>query len=158
MNTNLHVLYHTFRSHKLVILVVATTGEGDATDNAKKFNKYITSKTTPIDVLQSLKYAVFGLGDLNYINFNQMGKRTEINMDRLGAKRIYPRGIGDSSQDIEADLRRWIDRGFLDAIKENIPSLRRTGSKPVVVLHGIPDLLEMVHVNEPSTSPKSLSI
>ena len=42
-------------AHKLVILVVATTGEGDATDNAKKFNKYITSKATPIDAFKNLK-------------------------------------------------------------------------------------------------------
>lgn len=140
------------RLHRLVILVVATTGEGDATDNAKKFNKFITSKATPIDVFHNLKYAVFGLGDLNYINFNHMGKRTEINMDRLGATKIYPRGIGDASQDIEADLRRWIDGGLIDAIKESLPSLRRTGSKPVVVLHGIPDLLEMVHVTNPASA------
>ena len=108
-----------------------------------------------MDVFQNLKYTVFGLGDLNYINFNQMGKRTEINMDRLGAKKIYPRGIGDASQDIEADLRRWIDGGLIDAVKESVPSLRRTGSKPVVVLHGIPDLLEMVNVDNNSTTRPS---
>ena len=151
--------YPSYRSHRLVILVVATTGEGDATDNARKFNKFITSKATPMDVFQNLKYAVFGLGDLNYINFNQMGKRTEINMDRLGATKVYPRGIGDASQDIEADLRRWIDGGLIDAIKESLPSLPRTGSKPVVVLHGVPDLLEMVHVTDPtSLRPSSPSL
>ena len=146
-----------FRSHKLVILVVATTGEGDATDNAKKFNRYHTSKATPLGSLQGLKYAIFGLGDLNYINFNQMGKRTEINMDRLGAAKIYHRGIGDASQDIEADLRKWIDGGLIEAVRENVPNLTRTGSKPVVVLtSGLPDLLEMMFLREPRppiTSP-----
>ncbi len=132
-----------------MILVVATTGEGDATDNARKFNRFITSKTTMTDVFIGLKYAVFGLGDLNYINFNQMGKRTELNMDRLGATKIYPRGIGDASQDIEADLRRWIDGGFLEAVRENVPNLTRTGSKPVVVLKtGLPDLLNMVNLKQ----------
>lgn len=135
-----------------MILVVATTGEGDATDNAIKFNRYITAKSTPTDALTGLKYTVFGLGDLNYINFNQMGKRTEINMDRLGALKIYPRGIGDASQDIEADLRRWIDGGLIETVRENVPNLTKTGSKPVVVLNsGIPDLLELKY--SPSQSP-----
>jgi len=94
---------------------------------------------------------VFGLGDLNYINFNQMGKRTELNMDRLGAKKIYSRGIGDASQDIEADLRRWIDEGLIEAVRENVPNFSRTGSKPVVVLTcGIPDLLDMVTIGPES--------
>lgn len=138
-----------FRTHKLVILVVATTGEGDATDNARKFNRFITSKATPGDAFVGLKYTVFGLGDLNYINFNQMGKRTEINMDRLGAQKIYPRGIGDASQDIEADLRKWIDGGLIEAVRENVPNLTRTGSKPVVVLNsGLPDLMRMVFVKD----------
>ena len=132
------------RTHKLVILVVATTGEGDATDNARKFNRFITSKLTASDAFAGLKYAVFGLGDLNYINFNHMGKRTEINMDRLGAIKVYTRGIGDASQDIEADLRKWIDGGLIEAVRENVPNLTRTGSKPVVVLNsGLPDLLKM---------------
>ena len=140
------------RLHKLVLLVVATTGEGDATDNAKSFNKYITSKSTGVDVFSGLKYAVFGLGDLNYISFNHMGKRTEKHMDRLGAVKVYPRGIGDASQDIEADLRRWIDGGLIETIKDSLPNLRRTGSKPVMVLEGIPDMLEMIYVVDESFS------
>ena len=124
----------------MVVLVVATTGEGDATDNARKFNRFLTSKSTPADALRGLKYTVFGLGDLNYINFNQMGKRTELNMDRLGAVKVYPRGIGDASQDIEADLRKWIDGGLVIAVKENLPC-----SKPLK--SGLPDLLEMLNVS-----------
>jgi NADPH-ferrihemoprotein reductase len=155
------IYLHNFevRTHKLVILVVATTGEGDATDNARKFNRFITSKGTPGDAFVGLKYTVFGLGDLNYINFNQMGKRTEINMDRLGAQKIYPRGIGDASQDIEADLRKWIDGGLIEAVRENVPNLTRTGSKPVIVLNsGLPDLMNMVCVKEDSTpNPSSPS-
>lgn len=150
-----------FKTHKLVVLVVATTGEGDATDNAQTFNRYMTSKSTSADVLVGLKYAVFGLGDLNYINFNQMGKRTEINMDRLGAHKVYPRGIGDSSQDIEADLRKWIDGGLIEAVRENVPNLTRTGSKPVVVLNsGLPDLLQLVDpvtTTIPATASKGMS-
>lgn len=142
------------RSHKVVILVVATTGEGDATDNAKKFNRFVTSKATPSEILRGLKYTVFGLGDLNYINFNQMGKRTEINMDRLGAVKIHPRGVGDASQDIEADLRKWIDLGLFDAVREHVPNMSRTGSKPVVVLNtGLPDLMEMVELEHKPAIP-----
>ena len=140
---NSRILY-TFRKHKLVILVVATTGEGDATDNAKSFNRFLASKSTSVDSFVGLKYCVFGLGDLNYINFNHMGKRTERNMERLGAIRIHPRGIGDASQDIEADLRHWIDSGLLSAIRDHFPNLRRTGSKPVFVLSGVSNLLQMV--------------
>lgn len=115
-----------------MVLVVATTGEGDPTDNAITFNRYITSKATPADAFKSVKYAVFGLGDLNYINFNQMGKRTETNMDRLGAVKVYPRGVGDSSQDIEGDLRKWIDGGLVEAIKQNSTNTRIPSEKCIV--------------------------
>ncbi len=107
-------------NHKVVILVVATTGEGDATDDAQKFHKYITSKSTPPGVFEGLNYTVFGLGDMNYMTYNQAGKRVDSCMQRLGGNRFYQRGEGDASQDIEEDLQTWINGGLIPEVKERV--------------------------------------
>ncbi|KAF4663567.1 hypothetical protein FOL47_005686 [Perkinsus chesapeaki] len=116
-----------FREHKLVVLILATTGEGDATDNAIKFDKFINLKTTPKDTFSGVNYCIFGLGDLNYIQFNGMARRTDAAMQRVGANKILERGIGDDSQDIEEDFRKWIDTsGVFEKLKKIAKELHST--------------------------------
>lgn len=98
----------TFASHAIVLLIVANTGDGDPPDNAVKFHRWTTNPETETGVLSSLKFAVFGLGDWNYVNFNKMGEVTDKNMERLGAQRIHRRGIGDDAGDIRCDFNEWL--------------------------------------------------
>eukprot|EP00920_Eleutheroschizon_duboscqi_P010778 GHVT01025347.1.p1 GENE.GHVT01025347.1~~GHVT01025347.1.p1 ORF type:complete len:551 (+),score=39.03 GHVT01025347.1:980-2632(+) len=51
--------------------------------------------------------AVMGLGNTQYVYFNEMAKRTERNLVRLGAATICSRGDGDDDQDIEEDFSIW---------------------------------------------------
>ncbi|CAG8784006.1 7250_t:CDS:2, partial [Acaulospora morrowiae] len=51
----------------LAIFVCSTTGQGDEPDNMKKFWKFLLRKNLPNDILNQLKFAVFGLGDSSYV-------------------------------------------------------------------------------------------
>jgi sulfite reductase alpha subunit-like flavoprotein len=65
-----------FKSHKLVIMVVATHYEGDPCDNTRNFHKWfkkcVKEKTK---IFEGMKFAIFGLGDTSYEQYNEMGKQ-----------------------------------------------------------------------------------
>lgn len=88
------------------IFIVATHGEGEPTNNAKQFYRWLQAQTSS-DLLKHMQFAVFALGDRNYTDFCAMGRNTERHLLRLGAKAFCPRGNGDDSQDINADWSEW---------------------------------------------------
>ncbi|XP_026681100.1 NADPH-dependent diflavin oxidoreductase 1-like, partial [Diaphorina citri] len=51
----------------LVIFVCSTTGQGDPPDNMKTFWKFLLRKNLPPTSLQTMKFAVLGLGDSSYV-------------------------------------------------------------------------------------------
>lgn len=58
-------------SAQLAIFLMATYGEGEPTDNATAFYKWLQSADAN---LNSLSFSVFGLGNKQYEHFNRMGK------------------------------------------------------------------------------------
>ena len=52
-----------FVQHKAVIMVVATYGEGDPTDNAVEFYKWIHEDDREQDCLKGMNFTVMGLGN-----------------------------------------------------------------------------------------------
>mmetsp|Transcript_26102 Transcript_26102/g.81083 ORF Transcript_26102/g.81083 Transcript_26102/m.81083 type:complete len:692 (-) Transcript_26102:25-2100(-) len=106
-----------FVKHKVVILVVATYGEGDPTDNATEFFKWIADDDLGTDTLQGMQYTVMGLGNRQYVNFNSCGKISDAKMEHLGATRIYVRGEGDDDQNIEEDFEQWKGNGLWPALQ-----------------------------------------
>jgi sulfite reductase alpha subunit-like flavoprotein len=100
-----------FAMKKVVILVVATYGDGEPTDNAVDFYRW-ASNPDSCGALAGQRFCVMGLGDMNYTKFCQMGKDTDLILERMGAKRIYELGIGDDSQDIAEDFRKWKEGGL----------------------------------------------
>mmetsp|Transcript_51023 Transcript_51023/g.114849 ORF Transcript_51023/g.114849 Transcript_51023/m.114849 type:complete len:846 (+) Transcript_51023:77-2614(+) len=115
-----------FASRKIVILVVSTWGEGEAPDNAVVFHSW-ASHPCNNGALVGQRYCVMGLGDMNYAHFNNMGVMTDTNLDRLGSKRIYRRGIGDDCQDIHEHFEQWMDEGLWPALKEAIAAVKLEG-------------------------------
>jgi len=59
----------------LVIFLMANYGEGEPTDNAIDFNKWMTNtnKTVRDNYLSNVSFTVFGLGNRHYEFFNRMG-------------------------------------------------------------------------------------
>nr|CCA13989.1 NADPHcytochrome P450 reductase putative [Albugo laibachii Nc14] len=91
-----------------VILVVATYGEGNPTDNAVEFAEFI-KQLQKVDhkPLKNVSYTVFGLGNRQYEHYNAMGRSIDKQMELAGARRLYRYGEGDDDQNIENDFEEW---------------------------------------------------
>lgn len=99
---------------KTLMFVLATCGEGEATDNAQDFHSFITSKDVAFSAnqgdhcLSHLRYVTFGLGNSTYEHYNKMVRDVSRSFDYLGAKRIGPAGEGDDkSGTTEEDFLSW---------------------------------------------------
>ncbi|CAE8705529.1 unnamed protein product [Polarella glacialis] len=80
-----------FATCKIAVMVVSTYGDGEPTDNAVAFHRWASDpRNDPGAPLKGMRYAVMGLGDMNYSKFNNMGGMTDQNLERLGAKRVFP--------------------------------------------------------------------
>lgn len=94
----------------IAIFLIATFGEGEPTDNAKKFYNWVKSQQTSNEgkeILKDIIYCVFGLGSNQYLNFNSTGKFFDSSLSQLGAARLMPLSLGDDQGDIEADFDKW---------------------------------------------------
>jgi len=98
----------------LLILCMATYGEGDPTDNAQALHEYLTNND--ID-LNGLKYTVFGLGNKTYEHYNAIGKFFDHRLEELGAQRIFEIGLGDDDANLEEDFMRWRE-AFLPSLTQ----------------------------------------
>jgi len=95
---------------QLVVFVVATTGQGEVPDNMKNFWRTILQKKIPANALQNVKFAVFGLGDSSYAQFNFVGKKLYNRLVQIGAEPIFKRGDGDDQHrlGLEGVLDPWL--------------------------------------------------
>lgn len=66
-------------------------------------------------ILLQTSFQVFGLGNKTYPEYNVMGKQIDQRMSELGAKRIYPLGLGNDDENIEDDFLVW-KKGFAPAV------------------------------------------
>ena len=83
-------------SEKLVIFVIATTGDGDPPSTMVNSWRFLLRKDLPLGVsLANLKFCVFGLGDSTYEKFNAMAKKLTQRLLDLGAKLFHKVGLGD---------------------------------------------------------------
>ena len=88
-----------FRESRLAICLLSTYGEGEPTDNAAEFVKWL--KSAEEGALQGLQYSVFGLGNTEYEHFNRVGKLVDKQLEKLGASRAFELGIGDDGGTLE---------------------------------------------------------
>lgn len=102
--------------HSIIIFCVATYGEGDPPENAIDFHEWLMDDSREEDLLEGAKFAVFGLGDSTYENFNKMGKVVDKRLAELGAERIIKRGEGDSDENIEQDFLTWKKKFWEEAV------------------------------------------
>merc|ERR1719247_902243 len=130
-----------FVKHRVVLMVVATYGEGGPTADAEKFYRWMRSKRTEAGCLSSTSFSVMGLGDMNYSSFNKMGEDTDAHLLRLGGKKIYKRGVGDACQDIEEHFQKWKDGGLIEAVKAALEN------------SGAPDLAPAAAAATPAAEP-----
>ena len=95
----------------VIILVLATYGEGDPTDNSEAFYAFITERADDEDVtvsLSNLNYAVFGLGNSSYEKYNAVMRRIDGALRKMRANSLCPAGEGDDGEgSIEDDFLTW---------------------------------------------------
>ena len=109
-------------NEKLVVFVVATTGQGDPPDNMLKFWKFIMRKNLPLNSLSGLRFGVVGLGDSSYLKFNFVAKKLHKRLLQLGGSEIQAVGLADDQHDLGADavIDPWLT-AFWDDITSQFP-------------------------------------
>lgn len=63
-----------------------------------------------------MRYTVLGLGNSQYLNFNEMAKKCDTHLTRLGAVSFCKRGECDDDKEIEADFHAWLNGHFAQSI------------------------------------------
>ncbi|MEM9481930.1 MAG: flavodoxin domain-containing protein [Verrucomicrobiota bacterium] len=96
-----------------VLVVTSTWGEGEPPDNAAEFWNKLSAEDHP--KLENLEFAVLALGDTNYADFCEMGKKFDARFEELGAKRMAPRV--DCDVEFEEPADEWF-AAVRSALKE----------------------------------------
>nr|KAF7434072.1 hypothetical protein H0235_002263 [Vespula pensylvanica] len=115
-----------FDSERLMVFVVATTGQGDPPDNMKQFWKFLLRKSLPPSMLNNIGYGVIGLGDSSYKKFNFAAKKLNKRLAQLGGIQLLPIGLADDQHDlgIDAVVSPWVQELWEKIIfVYNIPDL-----------------------------------
>lgn len=99
----------TLASTAHCVIVTSTWGDGAPPDNATGFWTALSADTAPL--LESLRFAVLGLGDRNYADFCGASKKVDLRLEQLGAVRVIARGECDV--DFQAAAKAWIDALWL---------------------------------------------
>ncbi|PFH38090.1 flavodoxin domain-containing protein [Besnoitia besnoiti] len=104
-------------SDAFVVFVVSTTGYGEMPENAQRLWRLLLRSSLPADALANLRFAVFGLGDRLYRQFNFAARKLHARLKQLGAKEFYRMGLGDDQHDFgyEGEFDPWLE-GLLPAI------------------------------------------
>jgi len=99
----------TVANANLAVFLMATYGEGEPTDNAMRFYRWLKNEEgiTEENCLNGLKFTVFGLGNKQYEHFNRMGKHANELLEKLGGSRVFELGLGDDDASLEEDFENW---------------------------------------------------
>lgn len=99
------------------VLIITSSYNGQAPDNAAKFVKWIDQAEA--GEFKGVKYAVFGCGNRNWAStYQRIPQLIDEQLAVKGAKRIASIGAGDANDDFEAQLDHWHDQLWTDLMKE----------------------------------------
>lgn len=96
---------------EFVLVITSTYGDGEPPDNAQAFWTWLSTDNAPR--LERTQFSVLALGDTNYPQFCEFGKRCDARLEQLGARRLHARV--DCDVDYEAAAAAWSE-GVLGAL------------------------------------------
>jgi sulfite reductase (NADPH) flavoprotein alpha-component len=103
----------------LALFIVSTWGDGEPPGDATDFYYDLVKPAAPS--LSGLRYAVLGLGDRDYSDFNAFARNLDERLAALGAQPLHPRVEADL--DYEDTYAEWAARLFpLIAALPNVPA------------------------------------
>lgn len=71
------------------------TGQGDTPAGMRTVWPTLLRRSLGSTVLSRLHFAVFGLGDSGYADYNVVAKKLDRRLEQLGAQRLLNKGLGD---------------------------------------------------------------
>jgi sulfite reductase (NADPH) flavoprotein alpha-component len=92
-----------------ILIIAATFGEGEPTDNAAKFYAALMADDAPA-LPATLNYSVCGLGDTSYAEFNKPARDIDARLTELGATRAADLVACDV--DFDDDYAAWKTAAF----------------------------------------------
>ncbi|EMT69674.1 FAD binding domain-containing protein [Fusarium oxysporum II5] len=118
-------------SDTLVMLVMATYGEGEPTDNAAGFWGFVTSNDNDSD-LSNLNFVAFGCGNKTYEYFNHVIRHVDKCLRKLNANRLCAVGEGDdAAATTEEDFLSWEETMWPALVKKMDLKEREEEYKPL---------------------------
>lgn len=93
-----------------LVVICTATYNGQPPDSAERFDKFITEKTrdgNSKEVLKSLRYVVFGVGNKNWRTYQAFPRRCDEALEELGAERFFVAGEGNADADMDAQFNEW---------------------------------------------------
>ena len=125
------------------VFLMATYGEGDPTDNAVEFHRWLTEEAG--GDFDQFQFCVFGLGNRQYEHFNAMGRLVDGRLEELGAQRAYRLGEGDDDGEMDDDWEEW-KADVWDALQAASGAHSSGASADVDGLPALPELQFKVQV------------
>ena len=95
-----HSLFQTLPQQDFVIFLVSTSGQGELPVNMRKNWKKLLNARIPLNWLDSLKIACFGLGDSSYQKYNFAAKKVVRRLLQLSANLVLPTVFGDDQNEL----------------------------------------------------------
>lgn len=92
------------KNDRLLLVIVATYGEGEPPAAAEELHKFLFSSRAP--KLNDTQFSVLALGDKSYLQYCQTGKDFDQQLEKLGAKRLADRM--DCDVDWHDDAAKWV--------------------------------------------------
>ncbi|EEU44933.1 uncharacterized protein NECHADRAFT_22114, partial [Fusarium vanettenii 77-13-4] len=140
----------------LVLLVMASYGDGEPTDDACQFYSLLTGGSSWLDEpggngLGNLRFGAFGLGNSTYTHYNKVMRRVNDQLLASGAQRLGALGESDDSRETpEETFLQWKEEMWSHAVKAMELEER------VAVFEPSYEILEVQTEDERSDKPSSL--
>ncbi len=118
---------------RLLLIVVSTHGEGEPPDAARELHGFLLGQRAPR--LETLEFAVLGLGDSSYEHFCQTAQEIDQRLSELGARRVLTRVCCDVDfQDAATD---WSRRVLEEIDRHQSAAPARPWSAEIITLPGV---------------------